>query len=315
MKKKFYSIILATFLMITLIFGLISCGASGSVSKDYFAEENYAGDSGAPEGDIKLDYSSDTSSDDGLKIIKTADITAETQEYDKDTEKLKALITSVGGHISNSNANENASYNSEGKPEKNATYTIKVPAEQFDAFVSGISDIFNVTKLSTSTEDVSESYFTLKARIETLQAKREGLVAMLKNVNVNTDFATWQKINSELTDIDTQINIYNEQLQALENKISYSTINLSVREVIELTETEEKGYGERVADAFKDSFNTFVEVLKELLLVLIYLLPGILVIVALALLGIGFIAILAGIITAVIKRMIKRKNKNKSDKA
>lgn len=304
--KKRIAVIIALLLITVLALSVISCGSSnkGAADEDYIIGAPSYSENGSMEKVEGTDSS--YSNGDGSKIIKNANIIAETQDYASATEQLKSLITSVGGHISNSNASENASYNSSGKPEKNASYTIKVPAEQFDSFISGLSNIFNVTKLSTSTEDVSESYFTLQARIDTLKAKREGLVSMLKNVDVNTDFTTWQKINSELTQIDTQLNIYNEQLKALENKVSYATITLSVREVVELTETEEKGYGAEVLDAVKGSLTGVVEFFKGLLIVLIYALPFLIMVA-------GTVIIVIVIIRSSIRRKRARRNRNNNN--
>ena len=309
--KKRIAVIIALLLITVLALSVISCGSSnkGAADGDSFTgAPSYGAPSYSENGSMEKVEGTDSSysNGDGSKIIKNANIIAETQDYAAATEQLKSLITSVGGHISNSNASENASYNSSGKPEKNASYTIKVPAEQFDSFISGLSNIFNVTKLSTSTEDVSESYFTLQARIDTLQAKREGLVSMLKNVDVNTDFTTWQKINSELTQIDTQLNIYNEQLKALENKVSYATITLSVREVVELTETEEKGYGAEVLDAVKGSLTGVVEFFKVLLIALIYALPFLIMVA-------GTVIIVIVIIRSSIRRKIARRNRNNNN--
>ena len=303
MKKRIIAVVSA-FLITVLLLGSVSCGASGKASNDFAPEkDHFAGESiGSAAGTVNPDGSSTSSAGDGTKIIKTATVTAETKEYAKSTEALKSLIESAGGHISTSSASENASYRTNGRPEKHANYTIKVPADKFDEFLSSLSSTFNVTNLTTSTEDVSESYFTLQARISTLQAKREGLLSMLKNVDVNTDFSTWQKINSELTEIDTQLTIYNEQFKTLENKVAYATVNLSVREVVEYTETEEKGYGAEVLDAFKDSFESAGDFFKEAFLAAIYALPFLLIL--------GTVAV---VVIIIVVRSAKRKKANKSN--
>lgn len=297
MKKRTIAII-ALLLITVLSLSIVSCGMEAKTENGYDSDDKFVGEIDKAEGTT----TNTAPTGDGSKIIKTASVTAETQEYAKATEDLKVLIEDMGGHISNSSASENASYRSDGKTEKRAIYTIKVPSDKFDEFLSSLSNLFNITELSTSTEDVSESYFTLQARISTLEAKREGLVSMLKNVDVNTDFTTWQKINAELTEIDTQLNVYNEQLKSLENRVAYSTVSLSVREVAEYTETEEKGYGEEVIDAFKGSFNAVVEFFKGFLLVMIYVLP--------------FLLISGGcaIVVVVIVRSSVKKKKAKKDK-
>ena len=306
MKKRIIGII-SLLLIAVLTLSIVACGSKGAADNGFSAEYDKAPEVGSSEIVTKPTDVTASNGGDGSKIIKSASITAETKEYADSTEALKALIASVGGHISNSSASENASYNSSGKPEKNANYTVKIPSQSFDSFIESLSDIFNITNLSTSTVDVSESYFTLQARIDTLQAKREGLVSMLKNVDVNTDFTTWQKINSELTEIDTQLNIYNEQLKSLENQVAYSTVTLSVREVVEYTEKDEKNYGEEVKDAFVDSFESVGEFFKEFLLVLIAVFPFLLIWGA-------FVAIVVVIVRISIKKKRARNNKNENDK-
>ena len=306
MKKKLV-VIIAMLLIVILSFGMISCGASAG--NDFMYDAEYGDEAGSSESINKTDGVDYDTSGDNSKIIKTANITAETQKYSKATEDLKALIVAKGGNIANSSAKENASYRADGKTEKSANYTIKIPSDKFDEFISELSNIFNITNLSTQTEDVSESYFTLQARIETLNSKRAGLLKMLENVDINTDFTTWQKINSELTEIETQINIYNEQFNSLKNKVAYSTITLSVREVAEYTDTEEKGYGEQVSDAFKNSFNAVVEFFKGFLLVMIYVLPFLLILGAVVLIALGSVALLAYIIYFIIKKIIKKRKK------
>ena len=301
MKKRIV-VVISLFLIAVLSVSLVSCGSSRGSSKDYMVEENYA----EAYPSEKPSDSVTSSGGDGTKIIKKAHVTAETKEYDKSTESLEELIESVGGHIANSSIRENGSYRNNGKSAKYADYTIKVPSDKFDSFLSSLKSSFNITNLTTSTEDVSESYLTLQARISTLEAKREGLVSMLQNVDVNTDFATWQQINAELTEIDTQLNIYTEQLNSLENKVAYATVTLSVAEVFEYTQKDNKDYGEAVADAFKDSFESAGEFFKELFLVFIYALPFLTIVLV--------IATVATVIIICSLKKKKAKEKKKEDK-
>ena len=307
MKKKFLSL-LAILLIIVFTLGMVSCGAKGNVGNDYAADVDVSFPGSTGESG-KNEISGSDVSVDQAKIIKVADVTAETKKYDEATEKLKDLIASVGGNISNSNVTENASYRTDGKTEKRAQYTIKVPTAKFDDFLSELSKIFNITKSITTEEDVNDTYVTLESRIKTLETKKAALEVMLANVDMKLDFATWQKISDELCEVESQLNMYGDQLESLDKKIAFSTVNLSVREVVEYTEPEEKGYGEQVVDAFKDSFNVFLEFLKGLLIVLIYLLPFILLIGVGVLALVVCIALLIAIIKAIIKRKKKRKNK------
>ena len=142
MKKRIISII-SVLLIIVLALSIVSCGSKGVASDSDYSNKMEIGMSGADIVEKPADITT-SGTGDGSKIIKIATVTAETKEYEKSTEQLKALITSLGGHISNSSASENASYNSNGKPEKNAKYTLKIPSESFDSFLESLSDIFNI---------------------------------------------------------------------------------------------------------------------------------------------------------------------------
>ena len=304
MRKKLITAV-ALILIMLFAFSIASCAANGELKAE---DDIYMPDMGASNESVSKpsDVVTSTTGGDGSKIIKNATVSAETKEYDTATEGLKALIESTGGHVANSSVRENSSYRSDGKTEKRANYEIKIPAEKFDSFLSSLSTIFNITDISTSTEDVSESYFTLQARIETLESKREGLVSMLQHVNVNTDFTTWQKINEELTKIDTELMIYNEQLKSLENKVSYSTVTLSVSEVSEYTETDEKSYGDEIADAFKGSIEAVKKFFQGLLIVIIYLLPFLLIS------GVTAVVVVL-IVRASVKKKKAKRNQNNDD--
>ena len=293
--KTYIRIITLLAVIAVLISAFVSCGRKSTGANDSYSPE--IGYTEAPKEESKDDVSAENVNT--AKIIKTATVSAETKDYVKATEDLKALIASVGGNIASSSASESASYYTDGKVERRADYTIKVPSENFDRFLGELGKFLNITNLSTATEDVTETYFSYESRISTLEAKRTGLLSMLENVDVNTDFETWQKINSELTEIDIQLNYYNELLQNLDNKISRSTVNLSLREVITYTALEEKTYGDEVADAFKDSFRNVGDFFKEFFIVLIYAVPFI-VIFGLAVFG----------IVAVVKCVRKKKKEN-----
>ena len=121
---------------------------------------------------------------------------------------------------------------------------------------------------------------------------------MLKNVDVNTDFDTWQKINAELTEIDVQLNYYYEQLKAIDRKVAYSTVNLSVREVVEYTETEEKGFGEELWNSFKSGGEFVADIFKFVLEILMFVLPF------------RLISGVVGVIVLICIRTSKKKKRN-----
>ena len=76
--------------------------------------------------------------------------------------------------------------------------------------------------------------------------------------------------------------------------------------MVEYTETEEKGYGEQVVDAFKRSFEATGEFFKEFLLVAIYALPFVLIWGA-------FVVVVIVIVRISVKKKKARKNKTENE--
>jgi len=243
------------------------------------------------------------------KIIKNATVNAETKDFEDSADKLKTLINSVGGNIANSNSTVGTSYHSSGESAKRANYTIKVPSEKFEEFLAGLEELLNVTYITTSTEDVTENYLTVEAKIESLEAQRKGLVDMLESVDLSKDFYTWQQIKNELSAVETQLNYYHNVLQGLDKVTRYSTVTLTVEEVVELTVLNEgeESFWQEIGNAFKGSFSVALEFFKGLIIVLIYLLPFGIVL--------GSIAVAVVIFVVLVRRSNKKRAKRAEEAA
>jgi len=296
MKKFRIAIIFVAVLLALAVF--TSCN-----SKESYA--SYAPNGGAeiaPGVGDSAGSEKGEATDDTSKIIKNATVNAETKDFEDATGKLKTLISSVGGNVASSNSTVGTSYYSNGDVAKRANYTIKVPSEKFEEFLGALEELLNVTYITTSTEDVTENYLTVEAKIESLEAQRKGLVDMLENVDLQTDFYTWQQIKNELTEIESQLNYYHNILQGLDKVTRYSTVYLTVDEVVELTVIgeEDESFGKEIGNAFKESLSATLEFFKGLLIVIIYLLPFL---------------IISGGIAVLIVVLVRRSNKKRAKRA
>ena len=111
------------------------------------------------------------------KIIKTVNMNAETKQYDQAISAIADVIAAQGGYIESSSTN-GKSYNNYGTYRRYASYTIRIPAENLDAFLGGIGEFLNVTNNNSSQNDVSGKYYDIVSRLETLNAEKAALTAM-----------------------------------------------------------------------------------------------------------------------------------------
>jgi hypothetical protein len=229
------------------------------------------------------------------KIIRTFVLNAETKEYDGTVDALYDAIALHGGYVSSSKVS-GKSYNQYGeKYNREATLVIRIPAEKADEFIQSLDGSMNVTSSSSSEQDVSNSYYSITARMETLNAERQSLLAMMGSINNATDYDFWYTLQKRISEIEQQLAEYQAQIDLYDNKVSYSTITLTLFEVIEYTPktVDEPSFFERIGKAFSESWKAFGEFCMDFAVFTVAAIPTLIV---LAVLGIAALIIVRAIV-------------------
>jgi hypothetical protein len=178
---------------------------------------------------------------------------------------------------------------------RSASLTLRIPAQRLDEFLAGAEGIGNVTAMTQEMQDVSDSYYDVKTRLETQQKKLERLQSMFEAAEDVSDLI---EIESAIADAQYYIDRYTSQLKTYDGKVDYSTVRVSVREV-RVTEMKQVTLGQRIAEGFRDSLESGAEFLEDMVIFLVSALPW--------LLGIGAVAL-------VIRLIVKKAKKNKKEK-
>lgn len=121
-----------------------------------------AGGAGEPAGPGAAPDGGETQAEDRLasaKIVYTADIQAETQDFDACTAALEDLVDGLGGYL------EYASAGSGGDGSRSASYTVRVPAKEFRGFLKTVGEISHVTSQSRNADNISERYYDTESRL------------------------------------------------------------------------------------------------------------------------------------------------------
>lgn len=298
MKKRIALIL--TLLMALSI--LTSCGSAvmkDAAENNYKSEYDYMYSESASAGGMEVDFSDkDTTLDaaDAVekKIIKTYRIYLESKAFDDALALITSEAEKLGGYVSQSSVSGNASTGRS----RSASYTVRVPSADAEAYLDTISAVCNVRSSSLTTDDITDSYYDSKARMESLVEQESRLEAMMDKAQTLSEMLA---IEDKLTDVRAEINALNKQIQLMDKSVDYSYVYVELSEVIEY-HVEDPTYLQRLGESFGDSFVNFAEVLGEALIIFIWILPFLLV-------G-GTIAIVA--ITISLKK--KRTKKNDSEK-
>lgn len=226
------------------------------------------------------------------KLIYTADISLQTTEFDEATAGLAQLVSSMDGYFENSSVNNFSSY-------RYGSYTVRVPAKNFDAFCAQVGQLCQMTHISRSAEDVSESYYDLESRLKTQQTKLARLQELLEKAESMEDIIT---IESAIADTELNIEWLTGDLRHYDSLVGYSTVYISLDEVYRLDDVEQPaiGFGAKMAAALKGGCSSFVWSLQSFLLSVAYNWVGWLI----------FLVIVA-VAVVVIVRVVKRRKKKR----
>ena len=202
-------------------------------------------DAGSSEGTVKEEYQT--------KIIRTVTQRAQTKAFDAAIVGVEALVVKHGGYVENSYT-YGTGYNDSGKGSRSAEYTIRIPAEQLDAFLSEAGELYVVAYNNSSVSNVTAQYYDIVTRLETLRAEQQSLQNMLEEAK---DISTMLQIKDYLYQVIYEIESYETQLKLLDSRVSYSTVRLTIEEVVEYNAEVEQSWGERLVAAFKQSWVAF----------------------------------------------------------
>ena len=210
------------------------------------------------------------------KIIYSADLSAQTTDFDTAISKLDAQIASFGGFIERSDINGDTRYNDDGTTSvinRWAYYTIRVPAARFEEFLHQTEGIGNVTSISRYAENVTSQYTDYEARLSSLRTQEERLLSMLEK---SEDVESLIALEQRLADVRYELESIERNLKNLDLQVSYSTITLNLQEVEIYTPTVpvQRSFGEKLSSAFSDGWRSFVRGLQYFCIDLALMLPG-----------------------------------------
>ena len=290
MKTKRILAIALTLLL--LASSLVSCGAkaemdmSHAFAQDSMYTENVRVESttaamskpsaaGSALGATADSAEMPNTSEFAAKIIKTVSMNTETKEYDNAISELDRLITENGGFVESSSANgQSLDYN--GVYRRSAKYTIRIPAQQLDTFLSASQQLLNVTYSHSTSENITAEYYDIQSRLEVLRTERDALNGMLEKA---TDVDSMLSIRDRLYNVIEEIEAYETRLRVYDSLVSYSTIHMTVDEVVEYTKVavEEPTWGERLVEAFRESWEDFAVGFQNFTVGFLYAIPTLMV--------------------------------------
>lgn len=232
------------------------------------------------------------------KIIRTATLNCETQDFDGAVTVILAALKAHDGYVESESV-RGTGYTVKGA--RTATYTFRVPSGKLDDFLESLRTEggIRITRQNMGSQEVTAAYYDLESRLATLEAEKESLNTMLAGFKDYSDIYAMLEVQKRLYDVIEEIEAARTQLNLYDSKVAMSTVELTLEEVITYTEEEEPGFGTRMKEAFTESWTDFAHGWMDFCVWFVDAFPTLLI---LAAIGVGLFFLI---------RMIVRKAKGK----
>ncbi|MBR0138429.1 MAG: DUF4349 domain-containing protein [Erysipelotrichaceae bacterium] len=270
--KKFFS----RMILIVLILALAGC--SKKAVDSYYEPDAYyhfEGSNAAPASDSYASYqgknngsytakpSNQSEYESIKKVIVRTTMNIETYKMDETLSKILNEVKASGGYTQSSNQGKHVYGNESFR--RYAAIVLRIPAENYDAFMEAISTSGNVISISTNTDDITEAYYNLQAEIESLKLEEERVKSFY---DLAKDIDELLRIEQRLTEIQSQIAQDEATMKNYQLLTDYCTVTIEIQEVTTYTDTSDTFFS-RLVRQLKDSANGFVRFLENALFFLI----------------------------------------------
>jgi hypothetical protein len=155
------------------------------------------------------------------KIIKTGYITLTVKNVQESIDKIVSLIGELGGYIVSSNKSDDPDY-------VRGDVALRIPAEKYDDALAKIRVLaIKVPTENTNSQDVTEEYIDLQARLKNLEATEAQYLVLLNKASTVQDILNVQR---ELSNTRSQIESLKARIQYLDKTTTMSLINVHLQE-------------------------------------------------------------------------------------
>ena len=236
------------------------------------------------------------------KLVYTADIEIETTEFDDSVKRIDEMSSWYDCIIQNKQYYDSSDimYGSNYWSNGYRTYSVvlRVPSESFTSFLDDTGSIGHVTRSNSYVDNITQQYYSTQSYLESYENQLAVLQDMYKNAR---DINEMIQVESRITEVSAKILEYQNQMDVMDLDVDYSTINISLREVITYTDNptakDDGSFGRRIVKAAEGAWDGLVEFIQDSIIWVVE-----------SIFGLAIIAIIVIVTVRKIKKIRKKKN-------
>jgi hypothetical protein len=184
------------------------------------------------------------------KIIYTAQVELVTEDFTKAEAAVARLVPRFDGYLAQAQV-----AGSPGEP-RSGSWKVRVPVARFEAFLEAVLGLGELITRRTDSQDVTEEFFDLEARIKNKKVEESRLLEHLeKSTGELKDIL---EVEREISRVRGEIEQLEGRRQLLSNLSDLTTVTISIQERRGFVPTEAPGFGTSVARTFRASLDALV---------------------------------------------------------
>ncbi len=210
------------------------------------------------------------------KIAYTIKATIDTIDYDAAVAEINAIVERYNGFVESSIMGGGSAYRGV-RSVRNSNYCLRIPSEKLKDVEKDIEKLGSVISLEKQSENLSMRYYDTEERIKAYERQLERLYGLLDKATTLTDIAT---LEQNITEIIYNLETLKSNIRLWDNSVSYSTVNINLNEVLEITEVSDAPptFAQRISYTFSSSWSALIDSMQQLIIIGIYVLPFIMII-------------------------------------
>jgi hypothetical protein len=191
------------------------------------------------------------------KVIRNGDIQVLVDTYEPAREAVEALVREVKGYISSSQV-----HHASGRV-SSATLVLKVPANSFPAVMKRVAELGSVLTESTKSDDITEQYYDIRARLENAKRLEARLIELLaKKAGKVSDLL---QVEKEIGRVREEVERFEGKLRLWDNLVSLSTLSVQLQMRSTYTPPKPRALADELSDSLDDSLRSMKRLGRDLL--------------------------------------------------
>jgi hypothetical protein len=196
------------------------------------------------------------------KLVRNAVVRIRVPDPELTEEPLAALMERYGAYASSVNIHE-----------RFRNYTIRVPADSYEPFLAELTGMGRLLHRTENVEDVSLRFYDLEGRLATKQELLKTFQEYLGGAKTIEEIIT---VEERIAELQREIDWTGTEFRTLANQVDYATIETEFTAPSSTASAAKPGLGERIEMLFR-AFGDYVSLALVVVVgILIYGIPGIL---------------------------------------